>query len=134
MIAPKIATEIPATIIVFMPVPSQTMKSGARADFGRELRITRYGSETSEKPLQNHNKQAAIILIRVTRRKLTSVSVRVIPICRGRLFCVHRVRMVLTTRVGELKKKLSIIPKEEQVSHNPRKRTKTIRRNNPIVR
>lgn len=46
MIQPKIATEIPAITIVRIPVPSQTMMSGASADFGRELRSTKTGYTT----------------------------------------------------------------------------------------
>ena len=41
MMEPKTATEMPATIIVFEPVPSQTMSRGARADFGSAFRTTR---------------------------------------------------------------------------------------------
>ena len=41
---PNTATDIPATIIVLLPVPSQTIISGARADLGREFSITRQGS------------------------------------------------------------------------------------------
>ena len=40
-IAPKIATEIHARIMVFMLLPSHTINKGARADFGRLLRTTR---------------------------------------------------------------------------------------------
>ena len=41
MMAPKMATEMPATMMVSMPVPSQTMSSGASADFGRLFKTTR---------------------------------------------------------------------------------------------
>ena len=38
---PKIATDIPATIIVSFVAPSQTIRSGASADFGRLFSTTR---------------------------------------------------------------------------------------------
>lgn len=38
---PKIATDIPATIIVVLVAPSHTIKSGANADFGRLFSTTR---------------------------------------------------------------------------------------------
>ena len=40
-ILPKIATDIPATMIVVFVAPSQTISNGARADFGRLFSITR---------------------------------------------------------------------------------------------
>ena len=41
MMVPKMATEMPAVMIVRMLAPSQTMSSGARADLGRLLSTTR---------------------------------------------------------------------------------------------
>lgn len=38
---PKTATEIPATMMVRILAPSQTMRSGARADLGRLFKTTR---------------------------------------------------------------------------------------------
>ena len=38
---PKIATDIPAIIMVVWFAPSQTIRSGARADFGRLFNTTR---------------------------------------------------------------------------------------------
>lgn len=40
---PKRATEIPATMIVVIPLPSHTIRRGARADFGRLFRIDKIG-------------------------------------------------------------------------------------------
>jgi len=40
-ILPKIATDIPAAMIVVWVAPSQTISSGARADFGRLFSTTR---------------------------------------------------------------------------------------------
>jgi hypothetical protein len=48
MIVPKTATLTAVTIIVFGVFPSHTIRSGARADFGKLLRITRYGSSILE--------------------------------------------------------------------------------------
>ena len=81
IIQPKIATEIPATIIVVVPVPSHTINNGARADLGRLFKITRYGSITKERVLENHKAVAVARLIRITRKKLIIVSYSVIPIC-----------------------------------------------------
>ena len=39
---PKIATDMPATIIVVFVAPSQTIRRGARADFGRLFKTTIY--------------------------------------------------------------------------------------------
>jgi hypothetical protein len=79
MMLPKIATDIPATIIVFGVAPSQTIKSGARADFGRLLRTTRNGSVISKSFLLNHSRVAMRMLRIVTSIKLTRVSYSVIP-------------------------------------------------------
>ena len=73
MIQPKIATEIPAIIIVFVPVPSHTMKSGARADLGRLFKMTKVGSIISESVLENHKKLAITMPIKITSKKLKIV-------------------------------------------------------------
>ncbi len=77
---PNRATEIPATMMVPVPVPSQTINRGARADFGRLFRMTRYGSIISDRLLEYHKMVAARMLMNITRKKLTRVSSRVMPI------------------------------------------------------
>ena len=81
MIAPNIATDMPATIIVVVPVPSQTMMSGAKADFGKLFKITRYGSNIFESVGECHSMVANSILNTNTHKKLTIVSNNVINIC-----------------------------------------------------
>ena len=44
---PKIATDMAVMIMVFMLLPSHTIKIGAIADFGRLFKITKYGSKIS---------------------------------------------------------------------------------------
>lgn len=80
MMAPKMATEIPATMMVLMPVPSHTIRSGARADLGRLFNTTRYGSRTSDNLGEYHSRVAAARLNATTSRKLTTVSRSVTPI------------------------------------------------------
>ena len=79
MMEPNRATDMPATIMVFVPVPSHTINSGARADFGRLFKITRYGSKISESFVEYHSSVALIKLMRNTKRKLRRVSQRVMP-------------------------------------------------------
>ena len=81
MMEPKTATEIPATIIVVVPVPSQTMNRGARADLGRLFNMTRYGSVISDSLGEYHKSVEVIRLIKNTRKKLNMVSNKVIPAC-----------------------------------------------------
>ena len=79
MMEPKTATEIPATMMVVIPVPNQTINNGARADFGKLFKITRYGSKTSDNFVEYHNAVDTIRLIIHTRKKLRKVSTNVIP-------------------------------------------------------
>ena len=81
MIEPKIATDIPAIIMVFIPVPSHTMISGANADLGREFKITRKGSNILETLGKQIKRIADSIDNKVTAKKLTMVSNKVTPIC-----------------------------------------------------
>ena len=80
MIQPNMATLIPAMIIVFVPVPSQTIKSGARADLGKLFNITKVGSIISDKVFENHKRLATTIPIIITRKKLKIVSYKVTQI------------------------------------------------------
>ena len=77
---PKIATDIPATIIVVCVAPSQTISKGARADFGKLLRTTRKGSTIADKLGLNHKRITKRRLRTVTKKKLKRVSYSVIPI------------------------------------------------------
>ena len=74
------ATDIPAMIIVLIPVPNHTMNKGARADFGRLFRITQYGSKIAESLSEYQSQVATSKLIMNTRKKLRMVSKRVYPI------------------------------------------------------
>ncbi len=80
MIDPNNATEIPATIMVLEPVPSHTMKSGAKADLGRLFNIMRQGSNISDNRLKYHNIAAPRMLIPNTKEKLIRVSTSVTSI------------------------------------------------------
>ena len=71
---PKIATDIPATMIVVRVAPSHTIKRGASADFGRLFKTTRNGSNISESFGLNHKRIVTRRLHKMTRKKLTSVS------------------------------------------------------------
>ena len=73
-IEPKTATEMEATMIVRMLLPSQTMRIGARADFGRLLSMTRYGSRISERFRLDQRRTAPSSPQRMTSVKLISVS------------------------------------------------------------
>ena len=53
---PKIATDMAVMIIVFMLLPSHTIKIGAIADFGRLFKITKYGSKISLNVVFHHKK------------------------------------------------------------------------------
>ncbi len=106
---PKMATEAPATIIVGVPVPSHTIKRGASADFGRLFKMTRYGSMTSEMPEEYQSRVAAAMPIRITKKKLISVSASVMPICRNRFLPVTSSKKQRSTLEG-LEKKKGIYP------------------------
>ena len=67
-------------MIVFMLLPSHTMSSGARADFGRLFNMTRYGSRIFASRLLDQSATAPKIPIHVTRKKLKSVSKTVTPV------------------------------------------------------
>jgi len=108
---PKTATEIPATIMVLLPVPSHTMISGASADFGKELSITRYGSVILLKVLKDNSNIAIKILSMFTIRKLSNVSYNVIPVCMNISKFLHISINNRNTPDGELKKKESMILK-----------------------
>ena len=76
------STEIPETMMDFRFAPSQTISSGARADLGRLLSTTRYGSSTSESPALYQSSSAAPIPRTTTIAKLSKVSNKVTPACR----------------------------------------------------
>ena len=79
-ILPKTAMEMAVIMIVFILFPSQTIRIGARADFGRLFKTTRYGSMILA-AVGNHHKIVAISTEnKVISAKLTSVSARVTPI------------------------------------------------------
>ena len=69
-------------MMVFIPVPSHTMRRGARADFGRLFSTTMYGSSISDSFGHSQRTTAIRILMAMTRRKLTRVSYRVTHIWR----------------------------------------------------
>lgn len=99
----------PATMMVVRVAPSHTMRSGARADFGRLFRTTRYGSRISESFLLNHRSTAVRILKTITRRKLTIVSYKVTPRCRKILRSATMSRKHRAILEGLLKIKESMI-------------------------
>ena len=72
------ATDIPATMMVLLPVPSHTMRSGARADFGRLFSTTRKGSVIFASFTKYQNKSARKTEKNVTKIKLTRTSSKVI--------------------------------------------------------
>ena len=74
MMDPKTATEIPATIMVFLFAPSHTISKGANADFGRLLSTTSYGSRMRDTLGNDHRRTAEAIPKINTKTKLTSVS------------------------------------------------------------
>ena len=123
MIAPKMATEMPAAMIVSMPVPSQTIKRGASADFGRLFKTTRNGSKISDNRRLYHKSVAVERLTRATRKKLITVSVNVIPIWVNRERSETMRTKQATTREGLEKKKLSMIWKSANNSQTVRKRS-----------
>ena len=108
---PKTATDIPATIMVLLPVPSHTIIRGASADFGNEFRITRYGSVILLKVLNDRSKIAIKMLSILTIKKLSMVSYKVIPVCMNISKFLHISINKRTIPDGELKKKESIILK-----------------------
>lgn len=74
MMEPNTATEIPATTMVRLPVPSHTIKRGASADFGRLFKTTRYGSRISEMPSEYQSRVAVSMPKKNTSKKLIMVS------------------------------------------------------------
>ena len=80
MIEPKSATDAPAMMIVFEPVPNHTIISGAKADFGSELSTTKYGSIILLRVFDDIRIIAIIILSTLTIIKLIKVSNSVIPV------------------------------------------------------
>ena len=125
MMLPKMATDIPATIIVLGVAPSHTIRSGARADFGRLFSTTRNGSVISNSFLLNQRSVAIRILKMVTRTKLTSVSYSVIPMCRKILLSNTIPQKQRITLLGLLKIKESMIPKYAVNSHRSKNATNT---------
>lgn len=107
-------------MMVFAPVPSHTIKSGARADLGRLLSTTRYGSKISDSFGEYHNNVEQTRLNRITRRKLTMVSNSVMPMCESRALLQSRSAKQAATRLGLEKKKLSIQPRAALTSHKAR--------------
>lgn len=67
--------------MVFMLLPSHTIKIGAIADFGRLFKITKYGSKISLNVVFHQRSMAIRRLIEATRKKLPNVSVSVMPMC-----------------------------------------------------
>ena len=90
MMEPKTAMETAATIIVRMLLPSHTISTGARADFGRLLSMTRHGSRIFASVSHFHRRTAAAALKTVTSRKLIRVSQMVMPVCRKMLRALLR--------------------------------------------
>ena len=78
MTVPKIARETAQTMIVFMLLPSHTIKIGARAVFGRLFNVIRKGSITAAKDLFHHKRIDSPIPAIKTMKKLKKVSKRVI--------------------------------------------------------
>ena len=105
MIEPNMATEMPATIIVLLPVPSHTIIKGARADFGSEFKITRYGSMILLNRSKDSIRIAVKILKRLTIKKLRMVSYSVIPVCMNISRFLHISINSRQMRDGELRKK-----------------------------
>ena len=131
---PKIATDIPAMIMVFIPVPSHTMIKGANADLGREFRITRKGSRILETLGRLINRIAERMDNKVTAKKLTMVSSNVIPICLMISKSLHISINNITMALGLLKKKLSIQPSVELISHKAIKEKRRRKRENVMIR
>ena len=111
-------------MMVVRVAPSHTMRSGARADFGRLFRTTRYGSRISESFLLNHRSTAVRILKTITRRKLTIVSYKVTPRCRKMLRSATMSRKHRAILEGLLKIKESMIWCEAVSSQTDRKTTR----------
>jgi len=121
MTEPKTATEIPATIMVFIPVPSHTMNRGARADLGRLFSTTRYGSRISEHFGECHKSVAVSRLIARTSRKLAIVSSRVMLVLVKKEKSFTMPIKQSTTWLGLLKKNESTYPVRTSPSHRRRK-------------
>ena len=77
----KIATDMAVMIMVFMLLPSHTIKIGAIADFGRLFKITKYGSKISLNVVFHQRSMAIRRLMEATRKKLPNVSASVMPMC-----------------------------------------------------
>ena len=113
----------------FRFAPSQTIRSGARADLGRLLSTTRYGSSTSDSPALYQSSSAAPIPRTTTIAKLSKVSHKVTPVCRKMLPSRHMPTNVRTTLDGLLKMKPSIQCRRTALSHNARNVTDSSSRN-----
>ena len=125
---PNTATDTAATMIVFMLLPSHTMRRGARADFGRLFKSTRNGSSTWATLLLDHKSRAQARPKTVHRAKLTRVSSRVTPVWRNRLPSRVMLTRHLAIMVGELKMKLSIQCMSAASSQRARRSTKSMMR------
>ena len=119
--------------MVLIPVPSHTMIKGASADFGKEFKIIKKGSRMSDIFGKQIRKIADRTDIIVTDKKLMIVSARVILMCLHISLFSHIFRNKAITFPGLLKKKLSIRPKEELISHIPRKEKSNIKRDIKII-
>ncbi len=122
---PKMATDIPATMMVRCLAPSHTMRRGARADFGRLFRTTRYGSSTFARRGQLHSKTEIPSPARTTKAKLRRVSFKVAPMWTKRDWSCAIFTKVWKIMEGLLKIKESIQPSREKISHCARKIRKT---------
>lgn len=79
-IEPKIETEIPVTMMVLVLAPSQTIRSGARADFGRLFKMTKYGSSILDRMGKRQSRIADSKDNVMTNKKLKKVSDKVMII------------------------------------------------------
>ena len=102
-IHPNIPTDIPQSMIVFGPVPSHTIISGASADFGRLFNTIRNGSKVCPRPGRNQNRVASISEKVTISRKLTTDSHSVIPICRNSDISCKSCKNSIPIALGELK-------------------------------
>ncbi len=120
-------------MMVFVPVPSQTKMRGARADLGREFKATRKGSVHFAKVGKNHRSSEKNKLKNSTRKKLTSVSYKVVPACRKKVWSMMRDQKHFIIPLGEEKKKESIHLKVALISHSNRNTNRMIKRERVIM-
>ena len=97
--------------------------NGPSATLGRELITVRYGSNTFDKNLFDHNIVAIIIPKIDAIEKLKTVSYKVIPICPKRSFLEYRFDIVFIILEGEEYKNVLISSKFANSSHIIKKRT-----------